>query len=116
MRVNGYQEEKPELVQVTVGHDNITEQMKVLYGEDKDWNHRTIHFKDFLTEKDIGKDVYVKWQRASGRIDCVITRVRDLEAVFHGDLFHPSKKLKLDGEGGVTSETIKTASSNHAHH
>jgi hypothetical protein len=85
-----YAESKPELLMVLLDKEDITEQMKVLYGEDKNWNHRDIYFKDFATEKDIGKDIQVKWKRQNGRMDCVIVRIRDLESVFRGDLFFPS--------------------------
>lgn len=84
--------EKPELVKVLLDKEDITDHMLALYGEDRNWNHRTIYYKDFVTEKDIGKDIQVKWLRKNGRIDCVITRVRDLNAVFNGDLFFPNAK------------------------
>ncbi len=81
------QDQKPELVQATIQQEDITESVRILYGEDKDWNHRTVHYRDFLTAKDLGRDLCVKWRRKSGRVDCVMTRIRDLDAVFHGDLF-----------------------------
>jgi hypothetical protein len=83
---------KPELVRVLLDKEDITEQMQTLYGEDKNWNNRTIYFKDFATEKDIGKDLQLKWKRHNGRMDCVIIRIRDLESSFHGDLFFPTAK------------------------
>jgi len=89
------QHEKPILVQATIGQDDITHSLQTLYGEDKCWNHRVIYFKDFLTTKDVGKDLRVKWCRKSGRVDCVWIRIRDLDAVFHGDVFHSySENLK----------------------
>ena len=102
---------RPELVQATLDQNDITEHVLTLYGDDREWNHRTIYYKDFLTEDDIGKDLCLKWRRKNGRIDCVITRIRDLNAMFQGDLFHvtssPAKKLKVD-----TAEMEGTSSSN----
>lgn len=86
------QDQKPDLVQATINQEDITESVRTLYGEDRDWNHRTVHFREFLSTKDLGKDLCLKWQRKSGRVDCVITRIRDLDAVFHGDLFIHSRK------------------------
>jgi hypothetical protein len=86
------QEQKPELVQATIDQEDITESLKILYGEDKDWNHRTVHYRDFLTSKDLGRDLCLKWRRKNGRVDCVITRIRDLDAEFHGDLFYQTRK------------------------
>jgi hypothetical protein len=86
------QVQEPELIQATIDQEDITETLKLLYGEDKDWNHRTIHYKDFLATKDLGRDLCLKWRRKNGRVDCVITRIRDLDAPFHGDLFYHSRK------------------------
>lgn len=87
-------EQKPELVQATIGSNDITQSVLTLYGEEKDWNHRVVYFKDFLTSNDLGSDLYVKWRRKNGRVDGVIIRIRDLDAVFHGDLFHSDRKHK----------------------
>jgi hypothetical protein len=81
---------KPELVKVLLDREDITYQMLILYGEDRNWNNRTIYFKDFAKQHHIGKDLQVKWQRQNGRMDCVIVRIRDLESPFYGDLFFPS--------------------------
>lgn len=86
------QDQKPELVQATINQEDITESLKTLYGEDKDWNHRTVYYKDFLAPTDLGRDLCLKWRRKNGRVDCVITRIRDLDAPFHGDLFYHSRK------------------------
>jgi len=86
------QDQKPELVQVTIDQEDITESVQELYGVDRDWNHRiVIRFRDFLTVKDLGRDLRLKWLRKNGRVDCVITRIRDLDAVFYGDLFRTDK-------------------------
>lgn len=85
-------EQKPELVQVTINQEDITESVRTLYGEDKDWNHRTIHYRDFLATKDLGRDLCLKWRRKNGRVDCVMTRIRDLDTEFHGDLFYQTRK------------------------
>ena len=86
------QDQTPELVQATIDQEDITESVQTLYGEDRDWNHRVVRFRDFLTSKDLGRDLCLKWRRKNGRVDCVITRIRDLDAVLHGDFFRVDKK------------------------
>ena len=81
---------KPELVKVLLDREDITDHMIMLYGENRNWNNRTIYYKDFAKQQHIGKDLQVKWQRQNGRMDCVIVRIRDLESPFYGDLFFPS--------------------------
>jgi hypothetical protein len=84
---------KPELVQATLDQVDITDHVLTLYGDDKEWNHRVVYYKDFLSDADVGKDLCLKWRRKNGRVDCVITRVRDLNAVFQGDLFRSTSPL-----------------------
>jgi hypothetical protein len=86
-----FDQTKPELVRVLIDKEDITDHMLVLYGEDRNWNNRTIHFRDFANEHHIGKDLQVKWKRQNGRMDCLIVRIRDLESPFYGDLFYPTK-------------------------
>jgi len=85
-------EQKPELVQAMIDFEDITNSVQTLYGDDKQWNHRIIRLRDFLTSKDLGKDLRLKWRRNNGRVDCVITRVRDLDAVLCADLFHTNQR------------------------
>jgi hypothetical protein len=85
-----FDQTKPELVKVLLDREDITDHMLILYGEDRNWNNRTIYFKDFANQQHIGKDLQVKWQRQNGRMDCVIVRIRDLESPFYGDLVFPS--------------------------
>lgn len=80
---------KPSLERVLLDENDITERVLKLYGENRDWNNNVIKYRDFLTEKDIGKVLQVKWRRQNGRIECVIIRVRDLDLLFRGDLFFP---------------------------
>ena len=89
--------QKPELVQAKMDQEDITESVRTLYGDDRDWNQRVIHFRDFLTSKDLGRDLCLKWRRKNSRVDCLICvmiRIRDLDAVFHGDLLYVDRKIK----------------------
>jgi hypothetical protein len=86
-----YNQPKPELVRVLIDKEDITDNMLTLYGDDRNWNNRTIHFKDFANEQHIGKDLQLKWQRQNGRMDIVIIRIRDLESPFNGDLFFSNR-------------------------
>ena len=79
-----------DMPQAKIDQEDITESVRTLYGEDRDWNQRVIRFRDFLTSKDLGRDLCLKWLRKNGRVDCVITRIRDLDAALHGDMFHTS--------------------------
>lgn len=85
-----FDQPKPELVRVLIDNEDITDHMLTLYGEDRNWNNRIIHFKDFAGNHHIGKDLQVKWRRENGRMDCLIVRIRDLESPFRGDLFFPN--------------------------
>jgi len=86
------QDQTPELIQATIDQEDITESVQTLYGEDRDWNHRVVRFRDFLTSKDLGRDLCLKWRRKNGRVDCMITRIRDLDAVLCADFFRVDKK------------------------
>jgi hypothetical protein len=83
-----FDQTKPELVRVLLDKEDITDHMLILYGEERNWNNRIIYFKDFANETHIGKDLQVKWKRQSGRMDCMIVRIRDLESPFRSDLFY----------------------------
>jgi len=79
-------ENKPELKVALLDEEDITDKIKDLYGENRDWNNNVIRYSDFLTEKDVGRILQVKWRRSNGRIESVIIRIRDINSIFYGDL------------------------------
>jgi len=79
-------ENKPELKVALLDEEDITDKIRDLYGENRDWNNKVIRYSDFLTEKDVGRILQVKWRRSNGRIESVIIRIRDINSIFYGDL------------------------------
>jgi hypothetical protein len=71
-----------ELLKVLLDNEDITETFKK--AEEKNQN---IKYRDFLTEKDVGKILQIKWRRPPNkRIECIMIRIRDIDSVFGGNL------------------------------
>lgn len=71
----------PELVMVLLDNNDITETFKQIYEKS-----HVLFYRDFLTEKDVGKILQVKWRRHNKRMECVIIRIRDIDSRFAGNL------------------------------
>lgn len=76
----------PELKLALLDEEDITEKLKELYGENRDWNNKVIKYSDFLEKTDVGRLLQVKWRRQNGRIETVIIRIRDINSICCGGI------------------------------
>lgn len=80
----------PVLVKATLDDEDITTRVQEMYGPLQNWRNRLWSCADFLTEADVGKELYLEFPRKNGHLDFTkLTIPENLSIVMNNPLFTP---------------------------
>ena len=79
----------PELIKATLNNNDCLLKIKEIYGINNNWNCKLWKVNDIFESESIGKELYLEFKSANGRIHWNKMKIQHLDEIMNSPLFSP---------------------------